>query len=215
MKFLKPPSSELAEPENITFSIVALSYRGFWTSKGRPSEKGIGLDAQAALQWIFNKYDLSKTKLVIWGQSIGAGVATTALAELLESEKDQKKLDAVRGMVLETPFVNLRSMLVALYPQKFLPYRYLHPFLLSTWDSGTALKRIITAGNMPRTLILEAGKDEIVPAGQAEILEQICMNGGGVCERKVVNGSLHTEVLARNEGRRLIAKFLRTFAQER
>jgi len=75
------------------------------------------------LQWVLSKYDLSDTKFVIWGQSIGAGVATTALANLLETEADGRKLTAISGLVLETLFVDLRSMLVALYPQKFLPYR--------------------------------------------------------------------------------------------
>jgi uncharacterized protein len=68
---------------------------------------------------------------VLWAQSIGAGVATTALASLLESGVDAIKLSCIRGLLLETPFIDLQSMLVALYPQKILPYRYFSPFLQS------------------------------------------------------------------------------------
>ncbi len=124
---------------------------------------------------------------------------------------------AIHGVVLGTPFVDIKSMLVALYPQKFLPYRYLHPFLRSSWDSGGTLRRVAAVGNIspPRVLILEAGDDEIVPAGQAEILEQMCSDGGIACERKVVKGALHTELMARHEGRSLVASFLKTIAQRK
>ncbi|OAL31001.1 hypothetical protein AYO22_01296 [Fonsecaea multimorphosa] len=58
------------------YTIVALSYRGFWKSKGSPSQTGIELDAEAALEWVLGRYDSDRTRFVVWGQSIGAGVAT-------------------------------------------------------------------------------------------------------------------------------------------
>lgn len=211
MKLLSPSSSKT---DDSRFSIVALSYRGFWTSKGRPSERGIRLDAQAALQWVLSKGDLSNTRVVIWGQSIGAGVATTALANHLETETDRRKLAAVSGLILETPFVNLRSMLVALYPQKFLPYRYLYPFLRSTWDSQDALQRITAAyqRGQPEVLILRAGRDEIVPVGQAEILAGICTEGGLDAKLILIKEALHTEIMAKQEGRKAVAQFLKTLS---
>jgi fermentation-respiration switch protein FrsA (DUF1100 family) len=208
---LKLLSASSSEADGSYFSIVAVSYRGFWTSKGRPSERGIKLDAQAALQWVLGKYHLSKTKVVIWGQSIGAGVATTALANLMETETDSRKLTAISGLILETPFVNLRSMLVALYPQKFLPYRYLYPFLRSTWDSQGALQRIAADNQIrqPKVLILQAGRDEIVPVGQAEILKSVCVEGGLNPELIVIRCALHAEIMAKHEGRKMVAQFLK------
>jgi uncharacterized protein len=205
------------ETKSSDFSVVAVSYRGFWTSKGRPSERGIKLDAQAALQWVLGKYDLSRTKIVIWGQSIGAGVATTALANLLETETDGRKLNAISGLVLETPFVDLQSMLVALYPQKFLPYRYLYPFLRSTWDSNSALQQVAAAKptRLQKILILQAGSDEIVPDGQAELLRRVCAEGGLDTELKVIKGALHTEIMAKYEGRKMIAEFLENVSKEK
>ena len=121
------------------YSTVALSYRGYWESKGSASQVGIELDAEAALNWILDRYN-QKTKIIIWGQSIGAGVATVSLANLLRN--GHENLHRFSGLLLETPFVDLKAMLVALYPQKYLPYRYLAPFLWSTWDSKTALHQI-------------------------------------------------------------------------
>lgn len=97
-------------------------------------------------------------------------------------------------------------MLVAIYPQKFLPYRYLHPFLRSTWDSQEALQRIAAV----HLLILQAGSDEIVPAGQAETLRSVCAEGKLDVKLILIKGALHTEIMAKREGRNVAAQFLKT-----
>jgi uncharacterized protein len=45
-----PPHGHTSE--QIAHTIIALSYRGFWTSRGRATQQGIELDAQAALKWL-------------------------------------------------------------------------------------------------------------------------------------------------------------------
>lgn len=194
----------------IRYSIIALSYRGFWKSQGHPSQAGIELDAQASLEWLARNFDMKSTQVVLWGQSIGAGIATTALASLIRDQKHPDLLRAIRGLILETPFTDLRSMLVALYPQRYLPYRYLWPFLRSMWDSRVALESI-AAGKLDhtRTLILQAGEDDIVPEDQAGILESICKAGNMDVRAETVAGSSHNEVMIKDQGRMLIATFLK------
>lgn len=188
------------------YTVVALSYRGYWKSKGSASQPGIELDAKATLEWVQHHYDSPQTKIVVWGQSIGAGVASVGLATLLRDS--QRDLSRFSGLILETPFVDLKTMLVALYPQKFLPYRYLGPFLRSTWDSKTALQNIGASRPNMKILILEAGNDEIVPSGQGEFLEAICKQEQLPVERKTIAGALHTEVIVKGQGRSRIVKFL-------
>ena len=226
------PSLEFKQ--GTSYTIYALSYRGFWRSRGRASQAGIELDVQAALKWLSRHVLNQKTlptegmaKLVLWGQSIGAGVATvgtaTAMAATQTKRNDARISGAhaasksssglVHGLILETPFLSMRHMLSALYPQPFLPYKYLWPFLSSTWDSIAAMKTIgqfnkrcresaqdinengnnnahhcYSHSSLPHAstpsstesvqlsnvLILQAGKDELVPAWHAERLEQLC-----------------------------------------
>lgn len=112
-------------------------------------------------------------------------------------------------MLLETPFIDLKSMLRALYPQKFLPYRYLTAFLQSSWDSREALARIADSKSVrPNILILRAGSDEIVPADHAGVLQMTSQEKGLDVEVQVVAGALHTEVTAKGQGRKLIVDFL-------
>lgn len=221
----------------VDYVLVALSYRGYWTSSGRPSQAGIERDASALLRWVNETYGVdwpsdpkidtetsTNTKLILWGQSLGAGVATTAAAAYARSEgthagnhgahtAKQKARLQLAGLVLETPFTSIGSMLLALYPQTWLPYRYLRPFLRSHWDSEGAL-RALTAGNdgsrsgsgqKPQVFILSAAKDEVVPAGEAKELEAVCEAVGLGVERREVKGALHNEATTRREGREAVA----------
>ncbi|RVX67079.1 hypothetical protein B0A52_08322 [Exophiala mesophila] len=191
------------------YRLVALSYRGFWKSQGTASQPGIELDVDTAFKWVLDRYDADAGTIVVWGQSIGAGASTVGVDNLVRSNPDA--IRRISGLLLETPFVDLKAMLIALYPQKFLPYRYLAPFLRSTWDSKTALGNIGNTRPRLRTLILEAGDDEIVPAGQGQILEEVCKEKGLEATRLSVRGALHTEVMAKPSGRSRIVEFIGSF----
>ncbi|KAI4224665.1 MAG: hypothetical protein L6R36_004506 [Xanthoria steineri] len=205
------------------FTLVAVSYRGYWTSRGRPSENGISHDAAAAVEYTMTKLRRSTDppiKLVLWGQSIGAGVATSAAAALSSVTRkeeggrhgDSTLASPVSGLLLETPFVSVRAMLTAIYPQKWLPYRYLGPFLRNHWDSHAALRKIANpVASSPRILILQAGRDELVPGGQGVQLEDLCRDLGLDVQRIVVSSALHNEVAAKGQGRRAIVDFLHGF----
>ena len=127
--------------------IVALSYRGFWTSSGRPSEAGIKLDAAAALEWAIKTFpsDHENVRVVLWGQSLGAGVALDAAATATGTQDNNLTVD---GILLETPFVSVKAMLLEIYNMKWLPYRYLGPFLRSHWDSREALRRLAATNGL-------------------------------------------------------------------
>ena len=120
----------------------------------------------------------------------------------------------MNGLVLETPFTSIRAMLIAIYPQKWLPYRYLYPFLWNQWDSRQALLRIAESNAKPLVLILPAGRDELVPKSHAAELENVCKDGGIDVRRLTVKGALHHEVLGKHEGRQAVVNFLRSIAEK-
>ena len=216
-------------PTSTTYTILAISYRGFWTSSGRASEVGIKLDAAAALSWAMETFHAKMVgseedvRFVLWGQSLGAGVAVDAAATFanrLDSSKGSKGME-VNGLLLETPFVSVKAMLLVLYPQKWLPYRYLGPFLRNHWDSREALQRLagtqredtkLTGSENQQSakiLILQAGKDELVPASQGLELEACARALKLDVQRIEVKGALHNEVSMKASGRAAIVQFLR------
>jgi pimeloyl-ACP methyl ester carboxylesterase len=190
----------------VEFVLIALSYRGYWTSSGRASQKGIEKDAAALLNHVASTYSSPDVDLevVLWGQSIGAGVAATAAANYLQTRHSLQ----ITGLILETPFTSVKSMLLALYPQRWLPYKYLHPFLLSHWDSGIALTRVAESGVRPMVLIMPATRDEVVPPVEADKLEAISRKVGLPTVRRDIIGALHTEATSRKDGQKAIADFV-------
>ena len=219
-----------ATSSSTTYTIVALSYRGFWASSGRPSEAGIKLDASAAVTWVAENFSSNMNggdgdvSLVLWGQSLGAGVAVEAAAANAITKLDSnnsKEGTEIEGLLLETPFVSVEAMLLELYPQKWLPYRYLSPFLRNHWDSKEALGRLAGScesrqklvgayGSRPlKLLILQAGKDEIVPPTQGLELEACARDMGFDARRIEVKAALHNEVSMKASGRAAIVGFLK------
>lgn len=52
-----------------------LSYRGYGLSKGQPNERGLKLDAQAALDHILARTDFKQPRVLVFGRSLGGAVA--------------------------------------------------------------------------------------------------------------------------------------------
>jgi fermentation-respiration switch protein FrsA (DUF1100 family) len=53
--------------------LIALSYRGYGGSTGRPTEAGLIADAEAAYGFAAARYPAER--IVLWGESLGSGVA--------------------------------------------------------------------------------------------------------------------------------------------
>jgi hypothetical protein len=73
--------------------LVALSYRGYGGSSGRPTETGLVADAATAYAFAVARYPAER--IVLWGESLGS-----ALAIALAAEKP------VGRVVLEAPFTS-------------------------------------------------------------------------------------------------------------
>lgn len=201
----------------VRFTQVGLSYRGYWTSAGSASEIGINYDTAAAVKWISKLHDntyqkdeqgIHKTKpiFMIWGQSIGSGFATNlAAAGVIPAHLEPAAL------ILETPFLSIKEMLSELYPQKWLPYKHLHPFLRNFLDSYKNIGTIAAARKRqeltpPDILIVQAGRDEIVPERHTKELEKRCTEVGIPFETVVIPKAFHNDAIA--YGRGFVAKFI-------
>lgn len=185
------------------YSFLVPSYRGYWTSTGSPSQAGIERDLAAVFAHLST---YGATTLVLWGQSIGCGIALTGWANEVRRGTGIR----VAGVVLETPFVSVPSMLRVLYPQRWLPYRYLAGLLWSSWDVRAAAADLVARGARPRVLLVSAGRDEVVPEAETRDVERI-MQGMGEVRGVVVRGALHAECGVRPAGRAAVVAFLKSF----
>lgn len=52
-----------------------VEYRGYGLSEGSPSEQGLYVDAQSAVEYIMQRSDVDPTKLILFGRSLGNNTA--------------------------------------------------------------------------------------------------------------------------------------------
>jgi hypothetical protein len=80
------------------FGVLAISYRGYAGSEGKPTEKGLIKDGEAALKFLFeSNYNLQD--LIFFGESLGSGVAVQLAARFNPY-----------ALILESPFSSAASV---------------------------------------------------------------------------------------------------------
>lgn len=93
-------------------SVLVWDYRGYGRSEGRPTERGILLDAEAARHWLAQRTGWPADQLVLWGHSLGGAVAVHLAA-----------FGGASALVLEGTFPSLPDVAAHHYP--WLPVRWL------------------------------------------------------------------------------------------
>ena len=91
---------------------------------------------------------------------------------------------AVHGLVLENAFTSVPDMLRALYPQHWLPYRYLGPFVCDRWNPrAAATTHTFPHGLARHAMVLVSERDEVVPPSMGrEIFGVLWASGVGDVE---------------------------------
>lgn len=143
-------------------NVLMLSYRGYGLSEGRPSEKGIRIDAQTALDYILEHPVLRSTKIIIYGQSIGGAVGIDLAS---------RNPDKITALVLENTFLSLPRLIPSALP-------LLGPFAFlchQIWDSASALPKIPASTPI---LMLSGLLDEVVPPSHMTELFHIACGTG-------------------------------------
>jgi len=155
--------------ESLGCHVFMLEYRGYGLSTGSPDENGLNIDAQTALDYVRNHSEMSKTKVVIYGQSLGGAVSIRLLANNLEKTVgDPKNEQRIAGVILENTFLSIRKLIPAVLP----PARYISLLCHQRWSSDETLQSI--PANGPPILFLSGLKDEIVPPTMMKTLYEVC-----------------------------------------
>lgn len=120
--------------------LLALSYRGYGGSSGKPTEDGLIRDALAAYDFAAARYPAKR--IVLWGESLG-----TAIAIALAAER------TVGGVMLDAPFTSAAAIGAAAYP--FAPVRWL---IKDKFRSDQRIARVSAP-----LLVLHGERDRVIP----------------------------------------------------
>jgi len=161
-------------------NVLLVEYRGYGDSDdATPSEKGIKLDAEAALQFI-SKYNLvDSERIFLFGRSLG-GAAAFHLAQFAE----QKSIP-LAGIIVENTFLSISRMVDHLMPI-VAPFKSL--VLRIGWNSFEIAPTLKTP-----ILYLAGAADQLVP--HSHMLELYKSSGkSSRCARiHVVKDGTHNE----------------------
>uniref|UniRef100_A0A7N9AYZ5 Si:ch211-117n7.7 n=1 Tax=Mastacembelus armatus TaxID=205130 RepID=A0A7N9AYZ5_9TELE len=105
------------------YHVLVPDYRGFGDSTGEPTEAGLTTDALYLYNWV--KVRCGNSLVVIWGHSLGTGVATNTAVKLIEQGV------VFDGIILENAFNSIRQNISAnpfsWYYWKFPGMEYFFP----------------------------------------------------------------------------------------
>jgi fermentation-respiration switch protein FrsA (DUF1100 family) len=125
--------------------LVALEYRGYGGLSGSPSEQGLIADAQAAYRFAVSRYPAQQ--LVLWGESLGSGVAVALAAE-----------QPVGRVILEAPFTS--AVAVGSQHYWYLPVSLL---MKDQFHSDTRIAKVTAP-----LMIMHGVHDRVVPYAMGE-----------------------------------------------
>ncbi len=139
--------------QHLGVSVLIIDYRGYGLSEGRPSEKGLYMDAEAAFGYLIDELGLeAERNVVLLGRSLGAGVAV-----------EMATRHRVRGVILESGFTSIREM--AESSGLPLPISLVLTLFEARYDSISKIGWV----ESPVT-ILHGDRDDTVPFWMAEKL---------------------------------------------
>jgi uncharacterized protein len=125
--------------------LVALEYRGYGGNPGSPSERGLIADGEAAYAFAAAHYPIKQ--IVLWGQSLGSGVAVAIAAE-----------KPVGRVILEAPFTSAAAVAATRY--WYMPVRLL---MNDQFRSDERIGKVTAP-----LLILHGVRDRVVPYAMGE-----------------------------------------------
>jgi fermentation-respiration switch protein FrsA (DUF1100 family) len=152
--------------------VLAISYRGYGGSGGAPSEARLHADARTILAELSRR--VAPTRIVIFGESLGTGVALRLAAEA-----------RVRGVILDSPYLSVLERARAGYP--WLPVSLL---LADQFRSDQFIRQV----DEP-IFIFHGTADRVIPVEDSEKLA--ALGKPGQVTRKVYPGEPHVVPLDR------------------
>lgn len=129
------------------YRVLAVDYRGYGVSEGSPSERGLTLDAEAAVRHVAASRHAggdgsAPRPLVYWGRSLGGPIAAAAARSMPPD-----------GLVLESTFPDKASVVRA------MPlFRLLNLFSSYRFDTAAALR-----GFRRTVLVVHGDADSVIP----------------------------------------------------
>jgi uncharacterized protein len=181
--------------------VLLFDYRGYGENAGRPSEQGLRTDAQAMWDYATGRMGVPARQIVLYGESLGGGVAVRLAADLCQSGTRPA------GLILCNTFTSLADVAAHRFP--WLPVR---TALLDRYDSERRIGDVVCP-----LLVLHGDADGSIPHAFGRRLFDAASRRTSIHRRFVtLAGAGHNDMLSRaaDAYRSAIESFVRDLTAE-
>jgi fermentation-respiration switch protein FrsA (DUF1100 family) len=186
------------------FNVLAIDYRGYGGSAGKPSLSGVQLDIDAAMRVLLARRDVNPDRIIVFGQSLGGALAIHYVAHSAYRSH-------IKAVVADSPFSDYRQVaqekladLVITWPLQWLP----------TFTVNNDYAPIASVAALaPIPLLLICGeRDGVVPPHHSQALFDAAQEPKALWS---IADAGHIGALRDKEVRQRLAEFLRAPGAER
>jgi len=154
------------------YGVLAVTYRGYPGSTGKPSESGLLDDGRAAYDFV--RQTVPDSQIVVHGHSLGSGVAVAIAAER-----------SVLALILDAPFTSLEDVVADRFPG-------MPTFMLfDTFRSDERLKDVKTE----KIFVTHGTSDTVIPFGLGKRLASLRTD----VTFYVIPGGGHFDIMGRKD----------------
>ncbi len=150
-----------AQLRDLGLNILAVDYRGYGESSGRPTEQGFYDDARAGYEYLRSTQNVSTSHIVVYGYSIGSAVAVELASRV-----------PCAALILEGAFTSLADVGEEYYP--LIPVRWMarNRFDAKERIGSVAIPKLFIHARDDRTIPIRLGRElfEMAP-GPKSFLE--------------------------------------------
>jgi fermentation-respiration switch protein FrsA (DUF1100 family) len=144
------------------YDVFLFDYRGYGLSQGVPTLDGIHHDFNAALKYVYDRTDIDKTNVFVFGQSLGAAVV---LVDIATSPYKSR----LRAVIAEGAFTGYRSIAREKLASSWLTWLFQWPLSFTIDDDYRPIDAVAQISPTP-LLLIHSEVDKVIPFHNAREL---------------------------------------------
>ncbi len=161
-------------------NVISFDYRGYGSSTGKPSERGIQADVEAVIKYALNCPIIDKNKIFLYGKSLGGAVAVSGMTTYQ---------DKIQGLIIENTFACMDDVVRDI---THLPSCIVSTLLRSHWPSIDRIGWIsrpvmVICGDCDELVNCENSKHLFAAADSAKFKDFYLVKGGNHAKTYKVN----------------------------
>jgi fermentation-respiration switch protein FrsA (DUF1100 family) len=179
------------------FNVFLFDYRGYGASQGTATLSGVLQDTDAATRTLLARADIDKSRIVVFGQSLGGSLAAYYVAH-------SAFRDDIRVLVIDSAFSSYAGIVREKLAANWFtwPFQWLSSLTVDERFSPLPAMKLISPIPL---LVIQGDRDTIVPPHHARRLYDAALEPKQLW---IVEGAGHIQALRQEDQRERLANYL-------